>query len=97
MTDITGLNGGIYISKFQAGVASTLIATALIGGFGNIWYLNTKAIQYDSHVADMSRETATLPGALSRAEWEIERRLITTELKAINGKLDDLKTQMAAQ
>ena len=88
MTDVTHPAEGIYLSKFMAGVAATLLAASMIGAFTNLWYLNTKAIEFENHIDAVKDPSSTLPGALSKSEWEIERRLITTELVAINDKLD---------
>lgn len=91
MTEVTHPSEGIYLSKFMAGVASTILAAALIGSFTNLWYLNTKAIKFDNHIATVESPTATLPGALSKAEWDLERKIIMSELRGINTKLDELK------
>jgi len=89
--EVTHPGDGIYLSKFQAGILSALLTASLIGGFGNLWYLNQKSIEFDQHMTLASSSNATLPGALSRREWVLERQLITSELRSINDKLDDLK------
>ena len=88
---VTLPSGGIYLSKFMAGIMSAVIIAALLGGYGNLWYLNRKAIETELHIRQVNSLDATLPGALSRREWAYERQLIATQLSAINGKLDDLK------
>lgn len=94
MTDVTHPAEGIYLSKFMAGVASALLAAAMMGAFTNLWYLNTKTIEFDTHIQATRGPDATLPGALSKVEWEIERRVISTELRAINAKLDQIAKQV---
>ena len=94
MPDVTHPSEGIYLSKFMAGISATLLAAAMIGSFTNLWYLNAKAIEFQNHVDSALLPSATLPGALSRAEWVIERRLITQQLQSINTKLDDLKEDL---
>lgn len=82
---------GIYLSKAQAAILSTLLTAALVGGFSNLWYLNRKSIEFEQHVSTIESPDATLPGALSRREWMLERQIIASELRAINAKLDEIK------
>lgn len=88
---VTHPGDGIYLSKFQAGILSTLLTTALVAGFTNLWYLNRKSIEFEQHVSTVESPDGTLPGALSRREWMLERQIIASELRAINNKLDELK------
>lgn len=83
--------GGIYMSKWMAGIAGTLLTLAAAAAFTNLWALNKNAILFTAHMEGAQRPTATLPGALSKDEWAVERRLITEELKSINTKLDTLR------
>ena len=85
---VTLPSGGIYLSRFQAGILSTLLSAALIAGFSNLWYLNSRSIEVAQHIRQAESMDATLPGALSRREWQLERQLIATQLREINDKLD---------
>ncbi len=73
---------------------AVLIAAGMIGAFTNLWYLNSKAIVFDEFILHSQLPDSIRPGALSRREWELERQIITAELKAINVKLDRLTDRM---
>ena len=81
---------GIYLSKFMAGIAATIITTAMIGGFANLWYLNSKVIEFEQVHQAILEPNAVLPGALPRSEFELEKQKIELQLDNINDKLDRL-------
>lgn len=86
--EVTHKASGMYIPKFWVGVFASLVTTASVGVFVNLWYLNTAIIRFDQHLTDVQKENATLPGALSRREWALERQILVSELETINSKLD---------
>lgn len=94
MTDVQHERNGIYLSPLWAGIFATIMTVSLVGGFGNIWYLNTKVIEFSNHIEYVSSPYTSLPGSLSRQEWLAERRALTVELKAINEKLDALSKKL---
>jgi len=88
--EVTHPTDGIYLPKFIAGILSAVLISALLGGFANLWYLNAKAVEFEQHIKEAAEANATRPGALSRREWELERRILTEQLRAINAKLDEM-------
>ena len=91
MTDklVTHPAGGVYLSKFMAGILTTVLTAAMIGAFGNLWYLNRKSIEFQDHVNTM-RDSQVI----TRNEYEAEKRVWRSELKGINDKLDALQKAM---
>lgn len=82
--------GGIYMSKWMAGIIATLLTLACAGAFTNLWALNKGAILFNAHMEASRLPTATLPGALSKSEWNAERRLLTQELETISDQIENL-------
>ena len=89
---VTHPAGGIYLSKFMAGIVSAVMVTAMVGAFGNLWYLNRKAIEFQLHVDHVEKSDV-----ITRPEFEAEKRLWQSELKDINDKLADLKQAIKDQ
>lgn len=97
---ITHPADGVYLSKFMAGIAATVISTAMIAGFANLWYLNTKIIEIETVQARFQEPGATLLGAVAKDVYEADRRTFEAQISSINrtltridSKLDRLESQ----
>lgn len=94
MSNVTHPAEGIYLPKFWAGIISAVLTAAILGGFTNLWYLNRMSIQFETHISSSTSPNATLPGALSRREWALERQILVNQHHEMNGKLDELVEEM---
>ena len=94
MANVTHPSEGIYLSKFLAGVIGTVLSTGMIAGFANLWYLNRKIIEFDNHMIYISSANATLPGALSRVEWSLEKDHLSTQLNDIKLSIEQLRLEI---
>jgi len=83
---------GIYLSKFMAGVLATVMAASMVGAFGNLWYLNRKAIEFQAHVDEVSKADV-----ISRTEFESQKQVWQLQLQNINQKLDALAKSLKEQ
>lgn len=100
MTEVTHPSDGIYLSKFMAGILSSILGIALVGTFANLWQLNANAILFQNHLDDIERNHAVLPGAVSRREWQLEKErrdsnyeTLVAQIEALSVKLDSLNNK----
>jgi hypothetical protein len=91
---VTHPSEGVYLSKFMAGIASTIIAAAMVAGFGNLWYLNNKIIEIETVQASFQEPDARLQGALSIDVYDADRRTFEAQIAAINRTLSRIDTKL---
>lgn len=85
---------GVYMPKFLAGVLTAVLTAALLGGFANLWKLNTQAVAFDSFRASVMDGTVILPNTLSEKDWSYEKDLLMREIQLMNGKLDEMSREL---
>jgi hypothetical protein len=78
----------------MAGIASTIIAAAMVAGFGNLWYLNNKIIEIETVQASFQEPDARLQGALSIDVYDADRRTFEAQIAAINRTLSRIDTKL---
>jgi len=84
-----GLNGGLYVSRFVMGIVGSLMLMVTSAVAANLWSLNRTMILVEQHLDWVQSPTATLPGAVSEAEFRNYQTLMQVQFDAFTARLED--------
>ena len=89
MSEATSANGGLYISKFVMGLVGALMVASASAIAANLWTLNRTMILVEQHLDWVQSPTATLPGAVSEAEFNNYQTLMQVQFDAFTRRMED--------